>query len=158
MRYHLGYRLSLARNLRLNGISRNACRCNRTVGTVGTKGYKGMEEETYCMVEGRVERRTRGHGMGGYRAYPCTHTSGELHGRAFPCVCAGDATGREAGVKRRVRDTRVMGGARMAFCGQSSMCLYAVMCYRFLARSPAAFDAYARARRYSCFAVLSYAR
>lgn len=24
-----------------------------------------------------------------------------------------------------------MGGARMAFCGQFSMCLYAVMCYRF---------------------------
>ena len=127
-----------------------------------------MEEETYCMVEGRVERRTRGDGMSGYRVrtrarthahtHTHTHTSGELHGRAFPCVCPGDATGRQAGVKRRVRDTRAMGGARMAFCGQSSMCLYAVMCYRFLARSPAAFGAYARARRYSRFPVLSYAR
>ncbi|KAI4490608.1 hypothetical protein M0804_003552 [Polistes exclamans] len=29
-----------------------------------------------------------------------------------------------------------MGGARMAFCGQFSMCLYAAMCYRFVGRSP----------------------
>lgn len=101
-------------------------------------------------VYGHVHARTHTHTH--------KHTSGELHGRAFPCVCPGDATGRQAGVKRRVRDTRAMGGARMAFCGQSSMCLYAVMCYRFLARSPAAFGAYARARRYSRFPVLSYAR
>jgi len=31
------------------------------------------------------------------------------------------------GTRRRARGT-TMGGARMAFCGQSSMCLYAVMC------------------------------
>lgn len=120
-----------------------------------TRGWK-RKRTAWSKEEWRGGRE--GDGIGGYRAYPCTHTSGELHGRAFPCVCPGDATGREAGVKRRVRDTRVMGGARMAFCGQSSMCLYAVMCYRFLARSPAAFGAYARARRYSCFLVLSYAR
>lgn len=34
------------------------------------------------------------------------------------------------GSRRRAGGT-TMGGARMAFCGQFSMCLYAVMCYRF---------------------------
>lgn len=41
------------------------------------------------------------------------------------------------------------GGARMAFCGQFSMCLYAVMCYRFLPE-PCCLRAYVpHATRYS---------
>lgn len=77
---------------------------------------------------------------------------------------AGDAIG---GFRRRLRvegkrggygckrDTReegermAMGGARMAFCGQFSMCLYAVMCYRFLPE-PCCLRAYVpHATRYS---------
>lgn len=67
--------------------------------------------------------------------------------RAVSCVSRGMQSG--GGFRRRLkvegkrggygckRDTReegermAMGGARMAFCGQFSMCLYAVMCYRF---------------------------
>lgn len=42
-----------------------------------------------------------------------------------------------------------MGGARMAFCGQFSMCLYAVMCYRF-PPEPCCLRAYvSHATRYS---------
>lgn len=58
-------------------------------------------------------------------------------GTARACISVrvvGDATEQRAEDKA---GTGGLGGARMAFCGQSSMCLYAVMCYRFLARSPA---------------------
>ena len=107
-------------------------------------------------------------GVGDCRAYFVhTHTHTHTHTLrrvAFPCVCPGDgqlARGwEEREAKRRDRDRRAMGGARIAFCGQSSMCLYAVMCYRFLARGPwpCCLRTYARARRYSCPPVLSYAR
>lgn len=148
-------RLSLSHNLRPDGISRNACPCNRTVGTGGS------------VRNGAVEI---GRG-GGY-----AETRREARGTVVPscagtcrAACsfmrvAGDAIG---GFRRRLRvegkhagygckrDTRVegermaMGGARMAFCGQSSMCLYAVMCYRFPSE-PCCLRAYVlHATRYS---------
>lgn len=60
-------------------------------------------------------------------AYSRAHTQPRTRARAFRVVVVVGGCNRERGI-----------AVGMAFCGQSSMCLYAVMCYRFLARSPAA--------------------
>lgn len=62
-------------------------------------------------------------------AYSHPHTQTRTRARAFRVVVVVGGCNRERGIAA---------GVGMAFCGQSSMCLYAVMCYRFLARSPAA--------------------
>lgn len=62
-------------------------------------------------------------------AYSRAHTQPRTRARAFRVVVVVGGCNRERGIAA---------GVGMAFCGQSSMCLYAVMCYRFLARSSAA--------------------
>lgn len=118
---YLGRRLSLSHNLRPDGISRNACPCNRTVGTGGG-------------VRNGAVKFGRGGGSG-------LAVRGRARPRAVSCVSQGIQSGGSGdgtkGRKGSVEDTRdegvrmAKGGARMAFCGQFSMCLYAVMCYRF---------------------------
>lgn len=132
VRWYLGYRLSLSRNLRLNGISRNACPCNRTVGTAAAKGGERPKEEWRPSERGRRRDRAGRDAPEGLkrkgRLFVQLPARACISVRVGGCNCPG---------ARGWRGTGAMGGARMAFCGQSSMCLYAVMCYRFLARSPA---------------------
>lgn len=115
VQHYLGRRLSLSHNLRSDGISRNACPCNRTVGTGGSV-------RNGAVVRGRAGPRavscvSRGMQSGGFRRRL------RVEGKRGGYGCKRDT--REEG------ERIAMGGARMAFCGQFSMCLYAVMCYRF---------------------------
>lgn len=102
VRCHLpGHRLSLSRNLRLNGISRNACPRNRTVGTVGTKGLlqpRGWKRKRAAPVEGRVAG-----GWGGW--LPClfrAHTRTHTHA-ARACISVRVSWGWTTGQGRRQR-------------------------------------------------------
>lgn len=78
-----------------------------------------------------------------WTALACNRRAGVGCLRAFPCVSSsGDATEKGG--------SRIGGWVGMAFCGQSSMCLYAVMCYRFLARGPAACAHARRCVQFAC--------
>lgn len=127
------------------------------VAVLETGRSKSGGEEDMRRLEGK-----RGGGREGGLVVPSR--AGTRRARCSFMRVAGDAIG---GFRRRLRvegkrggygckrDTReggermAMGGARMAFCGQFSMCLYAVMCYRFLPE-PCCLRAYVpHATRYS---------
>lgn len=152
VQHYLGRRLSLSHNLRPDGISRNACPCNRTVGTGGS------------VRNGAVEIG-RGGGYAGTRREARDTVMPSCAGTCSFMRVAGDAIG---GFKRRLRvegkragygckrDTRVEGErgrrweARGWHSAVSPVCAYMPSCVIDSPRSPAALRAYVlHATRYS---------
>lgn len=102
-------------------------------GRVG--GRKGVEIGRRRMICG--EDWGRGEGERARTCRPRAVSCVSWMKREGGCEHRGGVRRASKGGRRpwRIRGTggmeMAMGGARMAFCGQFSMCLYAVMCYRF---------------------------
>lgn len=85
---YLGRRLSLSHNLRPGGISRNACPCNRTVGTGGSARNGAVE---IGRRGGYAEARREARGEGG--GWSCL----AVRERAGPAVVSCVSRGMQSG-------------------------------------------------------------
>lgn len=145
VQHYLGRRLSLSHNLRPDGISRNACTCNRTVGT-GGRARNGAVE----IGRGGGYAETRGEARGAV-VPSCAGTCGQGP-RAVSCVSRGmgrrlRVEGKHAGCKRGVQERhegrrgRRRGWrweARGWHSAVSPVCAYMPSCVIDSPRSPAA--------------------